>query len=138
MTENNIVDILLSDINLMGKDILVHIIHINEVPRVVRLIEKESRMVNVRNWERKGIVDGYRVDLPDEKKSWSGCSIWKYLTRLNWKPKDGYVINFIFMGILPHIHTEPPLRVTTEKSGLIATLQMLPAHPAHLTPNNPG
>ena len=34
--------------------------------------------------------------------------IWKYLTRLNWKAKDGYNDQFYVMGILPHTHTEPP------------------------------
>ena len=34
--------------------------------------------------------------------------------------------------------SEPPPRVTTEESGLIATQQMLPAAQSHLHPNNPG
>ena len=57
-----------------------------------------------------GIVDGYRVEvLPDEKSPgvWMH-KIWKYLTRLNWKAKDGYNDQFYVMGILPHTHTEPP------------------------------
>ena len=63
-----------------------------------------------------------------------------YLTQMNWTHKMIKVVNFE-LWVFYHKKKKKkkplsgsPLRVTTEESGLIVTLQMLPAHPAPSPP----
>ena len=72
-------DIMICEISQSQKDSIV-LFHLHELLRVVRFIERESRMVVVRHWEKGGtwscfffFLNEYRLSvLQDEKKKKSG------------------------------------------------------------------
>ena len=117
---------------------------------MVRLIEKESRMVNVRNWERRRgncWWMGTELKFCQMKKVLEfGCTkfegIWHGWTG---NLKMAIMVNFmlwVFYCACTHTHTHKPsqdipLRVTTEESGLITTRHMLSTRPAPSPPQQP-
>ena len=77
--------------------------------------------------------------MPDENKSWSLVA--QKVNAVNMIGSDTLVkmVN-VMLWVFYHNKinlSEPPLRVTTEESGLIATWQMLPAWPAPSPPQQP-
>lgn len=69
----NLEDILLSEISLSQRTNPVGS-HLSEVPRVVRLPDRESRMLFPRGWERAGgngelVFNGHRVSVLQDGRS---------------------------------------------------------------------